>query len=273
MNQTYLTTDQLADRIHYDARTIRTRLKDAVLLNAAAIAASAQGGSAGAGAGANVRFDGTINSTGGARALAVNTNAATIFGGAVGGTSALASLTTNAGGTTSIGGNVTTTGAQTYNDAVTLTGGGTRTFASTGNNVLAFNATVDGASALVANTTGTTSFAGAVGGAEPRIGQRGADDGGLGAAVRGGQAIGCAVLVHRAAADHRQDAPPGRQRVVEPFQHDHPAALGADIAGSDGVEGAAAAVGGQHAGAREGEAQVRPEDQVDAAGERQVALA
>ena len=32
MNQTYLTTDQLAEIIHYDARTIRTRLKDAVLL-------------------------------------------------------------------------------------------------------------------------------------------------------------------------------------------------------------------------------------------------
>lgn len=32
MNETYLTTDQLAGRIHYDARTIRTRLKDAVLL-------------------------------------------------------------------------------------------------------------------------------------------------------------------------------------------------------------------------------------------------
>lgn len=30
--ETYLTTDQLASRIHYDARTIRTRLKDAVLL-------------------------------------------------------------------------------------------------------------------------------------------------------------------------------------------------------------------------------------------------
>ena len=28
-NETYLTTDQLADRIHYDARTIRTRLKAA----------------------------------------------------------------------------------------------------------------------------------------------------------------------------------------------------------------------------------------------------
>lgn len=31
MSDTYLTTDQLAERIHYDARTIRTRLKDAVL--------------------------------------------------------------------------------------------------------------------------------------------------------------------------------------------------------------------------------------------------
>lgn len=30
--QTYLTTDELASRIHYDPRTIRTRLKDAVLL-------------------------------------------------------------------------------------------------------------------------------------------------------------------------------------------------------------------------------------------------
>jgi len=32
MSETYLTTDQLAERIHYDARTIRDRLKDAVLL-------------------------------------------------------------------------------------------------------------------------------------------------------------------------------------------------------------------------------------------------
>lgn len=29
--QTYLTTEQLASRIHYDTRTIRERLKDAVL--------------------------------------------------------------------------------------------------------------------------------------------------------------------------------------------------------------------------------------------------
>ena len=30
--ETYLTTDQLATRSHYDARTIRNRLKDSVLL-------------------------------------------------------------------------------------------------------------------------------------------------------------------------------------------------------------------------------------------------
>ena len=32
MNYTYLTTEALAERIHYDARTIRDRLKDSVLI-------------------------------------------------------------------------------------------------------------------------------------------------------------------------------------------------------------------------------------------------
>jgi len=32
MSQTYLTTEQLSERIHYDTRTIRNRLKDSVLL-------------------------------------------------------------------------------------------------------------------------------------------------------------------------------------------------------------------------------------------------
>lgn len=32
MEQTYLTTDGLAERIHYDPRTIRERLKDSVLI-------------------------------------------------------------------------------------------------------------------------------------------------------------------------------------------------------------------------------------------------
>lgn len=32
MNKTYLTTEELSDRIKYDQRTIRNRLKDSVLL-------------------------------------------------------------------------------------------------------------------------------------------------------------------------------------------------------------------------------------------------
>ena len=32
MTQTYLTTEELSERIKYEARTIRTRLKDSVLL-------------------------------------------------------------------------------------------------------------------------------------------------------------------------------------------------------------------------------------------------
>ncbi|MBS63174.1 MAG: hypothetical protein CMN27_09515 [Salinisphaera sp.] len=32
MNYTYLTTEALAERIHYDVRTIRDRLKDSVLI-------------------------------------------------------------------------------------------------------------------------------------------------------------------------------------------------------------------------------------------------
>ncbi|MDD5059217.1 MAG: hypothetical protein PHQ60_15240 [Sideroxydans sp.] len=32
MSQTYLTTDGLSERIHYDQRTIRERLKDSVLI-------------------------------------------------------------------------------------------------------------------------------------------------------------------------------------------------------------------------------------------------
>ena len=32
MSQTYLTTEELAQRIKYDARTIRNQLKDSVLL-------------------------------------------------------------------------------------------------------------------------------------------------------------------------------------------------------------------------------------------------
>ncbi|MFO0885941.1 MAG: autotransporter-associated beta strand repeat-containing protein, partial [Pirellulales bacterium] len=66
----------------------------------------------------NITFVTTVN---GGQTLAINTAGTTTFGGSVGGTTPLTSVTTNAGGSTAInGGSVTTTGAQTYNDAVTL---------------------------------------------------------------------------------------------------------------------------------------------------------
>ena len=109
-----------------------------------------------------ITFNNTVN---GAQALAVNTTGTTTFGGAVGGTTALTSLTTNAGGTTAInGGTITTTGAQTYNDAVTL---GADTTLNAGAGAITFGNTLDGAFNLVANSTGTTTFSGAAGNTTP----------------------------------------------------------------------------------------------------------
>ncbi len=89
----------------------------------------------------------------GAHNLSVNTSGTTQFDAAVGGTTALTSLATDAGGTTQInGGAVTTTGDQTYGDAVVL--GATTTLSA--HNVT-FNNTVDAAMAgsqgLTINTT------------------------------------------------------------------------------------------------------------------------
>jgi len=109
-----------------------------------------------AGAG-NVAFNSTLN---GAFSLDANSTGTTTFGGAVGVGTALTSLTTNAGGATAInGGAVTTTGAQTYGDAVTL--GVATTLIGVGNT---FSSTVNGPGALTVNDSGTTTFTGAVGG-------------------------------------------------------------------------------------------------------------
>lgn len=128
-------------------------------------------------AGGNIDFASTIDgTTDGVDNLVLNTTATTILTGAIGATVRLASLTTNAGGTTRVGNNVTTTGNQTYNDAVildndtTLTGG-TVSFASTldsdtGNNRaltisgnLVTTGVVGGTDALASLTvTGTTSL-------------------------------------------------------------------------------------------------------------------
>ncbi|MCA1661475.1 MAG: hypothetical protein LC648_04685, partial [Novosphingobium sp.] len=102
---------------------------DAVLLGADTTLTSTANGT--------IDFASTVNE---ARALTVNTGGLTIFRAPIGGSTALTSLTTDAPGTTTIhGGTVTTTGAQTYNDAVTLstdnvltsTMGGAIGFAST----------------------------------------------------------------------------------------------------------------------------------------------
>ena len=128
------------------------RYDDPVLLGADAVL-TAQGGR-------DVRFGAAVD---GAFGLVANTTGTTTFGGAVGGTTPLASLATNAGGTTVInGGVVTTSGNQTYADAVSL--GADTTF--TGVDVR-FASTLDGGRGLVVNASGFTFFDAAVGATTP----------------------------------------------------------------------------------------------------------
>src|SRR5205814_6209755 len=97
-----------------------------------------------AGAG-DINFVSTVN---GVFSLDANSTGTTTFGGVVGGTGVLTTLTTNTGGTTAInGGAITTSGAQTYNDAVALgantvlnAGAGDINFASTVNGVFSLDA-------------------------------------------------------------------------------------------------------------------------------------
>src|SRR5262249_21798360 len=125
---------------------------DAVILTANSILASTGGG--------NIAFESTVD---GAWSLTVNTSGITSFHDTVGGTTALTSLTTDVGGSTDLNaGNGTTSGAQTYNDAVILTANSI--LASTGGGNIAFESTVDGAWSLTVNTSGITSFHDTVGG-------------------------------------------------------------------------------------------------------------
>lgn len=104
---------------------------------------SAMGGNAGSGNGGNVRFDGTLDASGGNRTLAINSNGNTTFEGDVGNALAFGSITTNAGGSTIInGGSVKTTGSQSYGDAVKL-GAATTFTTSNANTNLTFTGPVD----------------------------------------------------------------------------------------------------------------------------------
>lgn len=116
--------------------------------------------------GRSVVFGGTVD---GAFDLAVNTSGAgdTAFNGLVGGTNPLRDLTTNADGRTLFGGGgATTTGDQTFNDAVLLTANATLVA-----NDVRLQSKVDGAFSLSINTTlnGDTTLNGPVGGDVPLV--------------------------------------------------------------------------------------------------------
>jgi filamentous hemagglutinin family protein len=133
----------------------------------------------------NATFTGAVGANQALAALTVNSTGTTAFDSTVQATS----LTTDAGGTTTLNGDVTTSGTQTYGDAVQVNGDATLattnsavTFDSTvnsqasetnnltvttGNGAVAFNAAVGGAAngelgALAVNSTGTTTFASTV---------------------------------------------------------------------------------------------------------------
>ncbi len=103
--------------------------------------------------GGDIRLVDALN---GAHALTVNTAGVSRFEGVVGGVAPLSSLTTDAPGSVWVsGGAVTTTGAQTYNDAVVL--GANATLMSTGN-TLHFVSIADGASSFNLNLKSATAL-------------------------------------------------------------------------------------------------------------------
>jgi hypothetical protein len=108
--------------------------------------------------GVNVNLANTV--AGGGKSLTVNDSWTTTFGNTVSGVNA---LTTDAAGATAINADVTTTGGQTYNDAVTLGGAGAvRTL--TGVNVNLANTIAGGGKSLTVNDSGTTTFGNTVSG-------------------------------------------------------------------------------------------------------------
>ncbi len=110
--------------------------------------------------GVGITFGSTLN---GGQTLAVNDSGITTFTGAVGGVTALTSVTTNGTGSTVInGGVVTTTGLQTYADAVTL--GQNTTLSGTLLTFALLNSESGETNALA--ISGNAAFNGAVGGTD-----------------------------------------------------------------------------------------------------------
>ncbi|MEG4206411.1 hypothetical protein QUA20_21100, partial [Microcoleus sp. Pol7_A1] len=105
----------------------------------------------------NVTFNGAVGAASTIGNLTANSTGTTAFNQTVN----AASLTTDIGGTTQLNGNVTTTGAQTYGDAVTIANNPILSGSD-----ITFNNTVNGSSDLTAKAvSGNVTFNGAVGAA------------------------------------------------------------------------------------------------------------
>ncbi|MEG5072695.1 CHAT domain-containing protein [Microcoleus sp. B3-D2] len=107
----------------------------------------------------NVTFNSAVGAASTIGNLTANSTGTTAFNQTVN----VASLTTDAGGTTQVKGNVTTTGAQTYGDAVTIANNPILSGDS-----ITFNNTVDGTSDLTVNAaSGNLTFKSAIGETTP----------------------------------------------------------------------------------------------------------
>jgi parallel beta-helix repeat protein len=132
---------------------------DAVLLIADTTLAADGGGA--------VTFVSTVD---GFQRLVVNTGGDTTFSAAVGGTDPLAHVETDAPGRTLVNGGLVRTASpvsQFYADPVRL--GATTLFEALSGGAITFGGTLDGGFAATVNTSGTTTFTGAVGGTAPLV--------------------------------------------------------------------------------------------------------
>ena len=113
--------------------------------------------------GGNITFNGTVN---GSQALTLLAGTGKVtLGGLFGGVTPLTALTVTSGATTISGGGVTTSGAQSYTPAVTVTSAATlRSLTGSG---LTFASTIDGPGALSLATSGPIALSGIVGGTTP----------------------------------------------------------------------------------------------------------
>ena len=103
---------------------------------------------------------------------------------------------------------------------------------------------------------------------QPGILQRLADHRRLSAAIRRGQPGGAAILVNRAAANHRQHPVAIGLSIRQPFQDQYAATFAPRITVCRRVKGLAAAIGGQHPALTEIDGDFRRQHQVDAGHQR-----